>query len=400
VYFGHTLEVMRRHTKRVDHLHIADLRSVRRADALVRQPSERGNAGVTVALAVTTLAVAVVLLARCAGGDTSAAAKSKTTTATQVPTSALTSVSSTTTPISDGSPPTVAPSDVAQAQGDAASVVTIAEPTRRGLDTPQAASRNLYDAWRENDRIRALDFASLAAVDTLFSQTWGAEIGDDGCIATPSPEEFRCIYVRERKAWVAVIVGNRERGFRTREVISVTRSASSVTGNLGAPTSTILDSLGGANPDPAAIDDPLNPDVVYTPDTAPIEGFGEELSDGTFVTVPVNPLDPVAPLETQNDPTQTPSGTDGAVAPGTSDSGAARPQSKKKTTVKPKKKVAKKPKAKSAVSADGPAAPAEPDPPPPPPPAAPAPPPADAPAPPAPDGAVSAASPPVEAVDG
>lgn len=73
---------------------------------------------------------------------------------------------------------------------------------RRGLLTPQAASRNLWDAWRDDDRPRALLYAQSGAVRVLFARPWTPDLVDEGCtivgLADPgvkgSVDQFTCTY--------------------------------------------------------------------------------------------------------------------------------------------------------------------------------------------------------------
>ena len=96
------------------------------------------------------------------------------------------------------------PALTADSSRPAASTAESSQPPaiRRGLLTPQAASRNLWDAWRDDDRPRALLYAEPGAVRVLFARRWTADLVDEGCtivgLADPgvkgSLDQFTCTY--------------------------------------------------------------------------------------------------------------------------------------------------------------------------------------------------------------
>ena len=78
-----------------------------------------------------------------------------------------------------------------------ASTTTIVRTTYQlGLDTPEAAAKNLWDAWRDNDRTRALMAADETAVSSLFEDSWGPEVDEQGCVAVLADVRYRCAFVQ------------------------------------------------------------------------------------------------------------------------------------------------------------------------------------------------------------
>ena len=95
-------------------------------------------------------------------------------------------------------------------------LVTVAPRT---LPTPEAASRNLWDAWRDDDRPRALLAANADAVRALFAQPWGPEVLDQGC-APMSATAVRCGYALDTTAKLVTVEGSVAAGFRVTRVDS------------------------------------------------------------------------------------------------------------------------------------------------------------------------------------
>jgi hypothetical protein len=330
-----------------------------------RSDPERASARLSVALGVTTLAVATVLLSRCAAGDSSAqpSASATTTTASTVAAEAIPSPIPTVDP---NVTPTV-PAD--GAAFDPSATPTTTESTARGLETPVAASRNLFDSWRENDRVRALEYASLPAVETLFTEKWGAEVSDAGCNATPDPTVFRCTYVKDRKGWVATIAGNAARGFRVRVVVVVGRAGVSAGPITTAPETSAPPLVDGSAPDYVPEDAPIDPELI-PPDPLDAGEIGDPTVDGVG---PLTPPDTAPALGTVLGSDGLPIGTD-AGSPATPNAGTPNagtpnagttPRAKPRPKPKPKPQPAKKraPKAKSAVGTPDPiTAPPEPAP--------------------------------------
>lgn len=120
----------------------------------------------------------------------------------------------------------------------------------KGLRTPQAAARNLWDAWRDRDRPRALLYASPAAVDRLFDWNWVPQIRQAGC--TPLDTKWLCRFEGPKQRWDASVGGDVTAGYRVTairvgdpagdllepaELPSVTNTLPSVTNPDGSPAS-------------------------------------------------------------------------------------------------------------------------------------------------------------------
>lgn len=108
--------------------------------------------------------------------------------------------------------PTPQPGDLGQAPTvpptPSAPPTTVA--MTKGLDTIEAASQNLWDAWRDDDRPRALVYATPEAVDALFVTRWGPELRNQGCGTANGVA--RCVYTLRRSARV-VVMGQTSAGF-------------------------------------------------------------------------------------------------------------------------------------------------------------------------------------------
>lgn len=92
-----------------------------------------------------------------------------------------------------------------------------------GLTTPEAASQNLWDAWRDNDRERALLYASKTAVDSLFATRWQPDAQNEGCGTVSTIR--RCVFLFTEKsklvARLVIITGSDMDGYRATRVDSV-----------------------------------------------------------------------------------------------------------------------------------------------------------------------------------
>lgn len=94
-------------------------------------------------------------------------------------------------------PPGVLPGGAAPLSGPPSTTQTVYE---RGLDTPEAAAKNLWDAWRDDDRPRALLAATESAVNALFAEPWGPEVDDQGCTPVVMNSLYRCAFVQGNAA--------------------------------------------------------------------------------------------------------------------------------------------------------------------------------------------------------
>jgi hypothetical protein len=127
---------------------------------------------------------------------------------------------------------TTQPSDIAQLAPTTAAVtpsVTAAAAARSarstlpesvlpesGLPTPQAAARNLWDAWRDEDRPRALLYAKRQAVTTLFGSRWTPQVREAGCTVTEAG--WLCRFEGEKLRWDLFVEGSQGDGYRVRRI--------------------------------------------------------------------------------------------------------------------------------------------------------------------------------------
>ena len=124
-------------------------------------------------------------------------------------------------------PPAAAPTIASSPVATAVHASTPSTRPARGLATPEAASKNLWDAWRDDDRPRALVAATSSAVDSLFREVWGAEIHNQGCAAL-SANTYRCAFADEATARIVTVVGGSALGYRSTRV-DIVGSAALVT---------------------------------------------------------------------------------------------------------------------------------------------------------------------------
>ena len=366
---------------------------------------ERGNAAV-VALCVTTLAVGVVMVVRVfSGGDpvkpvtqiaatnigagesdaegpilASAIQGTVRNSETTAGTPGSDGVGSSPSPTLPGSVPTIPPDGAVPVAAAVPVVEVVVTPTTTppvilGLKTPQAASRNLFDAWKENDRSRARRFADWGAVDVIFRQPWGAEIQNNGCSKTSDPQAYQCAFVGDVSAWIVVVTqragptgrefvpirtivtrtkkesgsylipsaGSVSDGSDTRSGTSSDPSASgALTGSTGLDPS--VDS--GANPstDPLAIEPPAP--LVDPADIA--DSAGPTIADPSL-------LDPTGAAAALNEDSGGGTGSATSASGGLAGNSGTGVSTGTKSSIKPSPKAPKKKKAKirrpkSAVS--------------------------------------------------
>jgi hypothetical protein len=374
---------------------------------------ERGNAAV-VALCVTTLAVGVVMGMRLLSGSGSSkpvvpiaatnigagesdADSSGTGRASSGPispaalggSSAVGSVGASSSgvavsapvPTLPGSVPTIPPDGAVPVAVPVPVVAVVATPTTAppiilGLKTPQAASRNLFDAWKENDRARALRFATAAAVEVVFRQAWGAEVQDDGCSETSNPTSYHCAFVGDEIAWIVVVdqrMGPSGREFvPTRTIRTGTKNSSNfpyapptadeaAVALAAAGGSGGAAGVGGAGLSPASTIDPL---LVGD---APLVDPAETLDVASPTIQDPSLLDPVSAAAALAEEASATSGSDLAAGGGSAGvggssasagAGAKAPAAKAPKAAKKKKPTVRRPKSavssssKSAVSTD------------------------------------------------
>jgi hypothetical protein len=209
------------------------------------------------AVRVFGLAVSVIGIMGCGLGKNSDPSASTEA-------SGATGIGSTTSVGSSATPAGVAPTVPITA---APPVPVTDEPG--GLDTIEAANQNLWDAWRDDDRPRALAYATGAAVDSLFLSKWGPEVRNQGCgIAAGIP---RCVYTLRGGARV-VIMGQNPAGFFAQrvETIGALPSSNRLQSEIVDDT-VVFDETGDANAiDPAlssdaAVSDGLSQDGLESP---------------------------------------------------------------------------------------------------------------------------------------
>ncbi len=105
---------------------------------------------------------------------------------------------------------------LAEAAAQATTTVVVPKESSATLATPDAASRNLWDAWRDYDRPRALQYASVAAVNVLFRDRWRPESVNLGCEQTSAG--WRCVYAVGNTGRLLTVIGDDKTGFRVKSV--------------------------------------------------------------------------------------------------------------------------------------------------------------------------------------
>lgn len=101
--------------------------------------------------------------------------------------------------------------------GRDATVTTLATTpanSTTGLATPQAAARNLWDAWRDLDQPRALLYASPKVVSLVFATAWSPQIRQAGC--TQIESGWLCRFEGRKTRWDFDIEGDEVQGYRIR----------------------------------------------------------------------------------------------------------------------------------------------------------------------------------------
>ncbi len=142
-------------------------------------------------------------------------------------------------------PPPSSP-NVAVGNPAAVSATTIARSAyESGLDTPEAAAKNLWDAWRDDDRERALLAADNVVVTALFQDNWGPEVAEQGCVPVVVDSVYRCAFVQGAAARLVEVrsVNGRYRAIRVERVGDLATSAGPLVANrpgpVGGPTTTV-----------------------------------------------------------------------------------------------------------------------------------------------------------------
>jgi hypothetical protein len=129
-----------------------------------------------------------------------------------------------------------------------------------GLATPTAATRNLWDAWRDDDRPRAEMFATRTVVDVLFGSSWSPQHAIGGCASVEAG--WACSFEGPTARWSLIVSGDERVGFRVTDIAVV-----AVRREPGRPLvegrSTIVDPASAdAEPRPAGEDPGAGPDTT------------------------------------------------------------------------------------------------------------------------------------------
>jgi hypothetical protein len=277
------------------------------------------------------IAALMILLAACsgsssaedaspAGGDVAPTAVVATAVAGDIAalapstTAAGRSATEETGPLDPGALPAAGPAGVST--GD-----TIVGP-REGLATPTAATRNLWDAWREADRPRALMFASARAVDQLFQVSWTPQFAMGGCDAIEAG--WACSFEGPTSRWSLVVEGDERLGYRVTGigVVKVQRGPGEP---LGEGRSTIVDpsqeiGFGRATTAPG----------IGSTDTSPPDGDDEA---STVSTVSRGSSASTRAGRSRSTTTTSPAAATLDSTPATAATTAASPQRRRSTTV-------------------------------------------------------------------
>lgn len=124
----------------------------------------------------------------------------------------------------------------------AATTTIVRTSYQLGLDTPEAAAKNLWDAWRDDDRTRARMAADENAVRSLFEDVWGPEVDEQGCIPVIADLRYRCAYVQGNAARILEVnaVAGRYRVTGLQRIGELATSSGPQAGNrpgpVGGPT--------------------------------------------------------------------------------------------------------------------------------------------------------------------
>ncbi len=142
-----------------------------------------------------------------------------------------------------------------------------------GLDTPEAAAKNLWDSWRDDDRSRALIAADEQAVNTLFADSWGPEVDEQGCIAVVTDVRYRCAFVQGNAARIIEVnlLAGRYRVTAVQRIGELATSAGPQAGNRAGPVGgpTTVPVTRAPRPKPRATSDASTAETAIAADSAP-----------------------------------------------------------------------------------------------------------------------------------
>ena len=174
--------------------------------------------------------IAAVVLGGCAGGGAKTGQPPVTTIApAPVDRAALSGT---------GVPTDANPARLGVRSAAGAVTTTIVRTTYQlGLDTPEAAAKNLWDSWRDDDRSRALIAADEQAVNMLFADSWGPEVDEQGCIAVVTDVRYRCAFVQGTAARIIEVnlLAGRYRVTGVQRIGELATSAGPQVGNRAGP---------------------------------------------------------------------------------------------------------------------------------------------------------------------
>jgi hypothetical protein len=187
-----------------------------------------------------------------------------------------------------------------------------------GLPTPQAAARNLWDAWRDNDTQRGLLYARAKVVNQLFQTPWSPRIRQAGCTIVEAG--WLCRFEGARDRWDLAITGDSEVGYRV-QLISMGKAV----GDLEPPGTLPIASTIFIPPPTRKDGSPIGPYGPPIPSsTMP---FPSSLND-------VVPIDGSAGISTTLDP---------SADPGVASSISAKRKTRPTTTIRRKASTTKPP---------------------------------------------------------
>ena len=217
--------------------------------------------------------IAAVVLGGCVGGGAKTGQPPVTAIAPALVDPA--SVSGTAVP-TDANPTRL---DVGSETG-AATTTIIRTTYQLGLDTPEAAAKNLWDSWRDDDRSRALIAADEQAVNTLFADSWGPEVDEQGCIAVVTDVRYRCAFVQGNAARIIEVslLAGRYRVTGVQRIGELATSAGPQVGNRAGPVGgpTVVPITQAPRPKPRNTSDVSGVSGVSSAETTVATGAAED----------------------------------------------------------------------------------------------------------------------------
>ncbi len=201
-------------------------------------------------------------------------------------------------PVTTSAPasPNGAPTDARTLVEPGAGLVTttiVRTTYQLGLDTPEAAAKNLWDSWRDDDRSRALIAADEQAVNTLFADSWGPEVDEQGCVAVVTDVRYRCAFVQGNSARIIEVdlLAGRYRVTAVQRIGELATSAGPQVGNRAGPAGgpTTVPITRAPRPKPRATVD-SSAETVVAVDSAPDPAPPSSKRPRTRATVVADPV--------------------------------------------------------------------------------------------------------------